>query len=322
MPFTITPTDVINEYGSYYINSGQNMQSLLLRPFEAFGTREAFTNVPTEDTQLRYSDVQVGEILQPYQDAFTAKGNVTFKPVTINLKPVKIDVSFNPQNLVYSWLGFLTSTSVDRTEWPFTRWVIEIYLLKQLFADLEEKVIYKGVFAAHVANTAGAAGITMDGAEKVINNGITATRIVPILIGAPSTDPVTWCTQVETFAKGLPEKYWEVAMTINMSRVLAKRYAEGKKAKYNMNYAQEADLFTVAGFETLRVKGRASMQGKTKIWATPLENAVFATKGFANANGFEIEKEKRNVHIFTDFHIGLGYLLEDLVFTSDSNLPA
>src|SRR3712207_3947885 len=130
MPNTvITPTDVINEFGSYYIDHGQNMSNLLMRPFEPFGTRDAFTNVPTDETQLRFSDVTVGEILQPYRDAYTPKGSVKFEPVTIDLQPVKIDQKFNPSNLVYSWLGFLTSEKTDRTTWPFTRWVIEVYLL-------------------------------------------------------------------------------------------------------------------------------------------------------------------------------------------------
>jgi hypothetical protein len=94
---TITATDVINEFGAHYVDEGQNMSSLLMRPFEAFGTREAFTNVPTNETQLKYSDVEVGEILQPYQDTYTPKGSVVFKPITVDLQQVKIDLQFNPE---------------------------------------------------------------------------------------------------------------------------------------------------------------------------------------------------------------------------------
>src|SRR4051812_15489532 len=110
---TITASAIVTDFGSFYRNEGQNMQSLLLRPFEAFGTRDAFTNVPTDSTQLRYSDVQVGEILQPYQDAYTPKGSVVFKPVSIDLQMVKVDQQFNPTKLVNTWLGFLTNEKTD-----------------------------------------------------------------------------------------------------------------------------------------------------------------------------------------------------------------
>lgn len=313
----ITATDVINEYGSHYINEGQNLSSLLMRPFEAFGTRDAFTNVPTNETQLHYSDVTVSEILQPYQDAYTPKGAVTFKPVTIDLQQVKVDQQFNPNNLVYSWLGFLTNNSTDRKTWPFTRWFIEVYLLNQLFEDLEKKAIYKGVKAAPTAGTAGNAADIINGVEKIIADAITASKITPIVTGAPATDPVAFCDQIEAFVKAIPELYWDRNLTLNMSRTLVLRYLEGKKKKYNMYYAQESDLLNVANFPNMRVKGRASMNGKNRIWATPIENAVFATKGFENANGFELESIDRNVKIWTDFHIGLGFLLMDLVFTND-----
>lgn len=317
---TINPADVIAAYGSYYIDQGQNLQNLLRRPFEAFGTRDAFTNVPTNDTQIRYSDVQVTEILQPYQDTFTAKGSVTFEPVTINLQQVKIDQQFNPNNLVYSWLGFLASNKTDRTTWPFVRWMIEYYLLNQNLHDLEKQVVYSGVKAAVVAGTAGAAVGVMDGVRKQINDAITAGKITTIATGAPNTDPLLWCEQVEAFVKGIPEIYWDRNLVINMSRTLAIRYVEGKKKKYNMYYAQEADLVTISNFPNMKVAGRASMLGATKIWATPVENAIFATKGFENLNGFELEKVDRSVKIWSDFHIGLGFLLPDLVFTNDRDL--
>jgi hypothetical protein len=317
MATTISPAAVITEYGSYYIDQGQNLQSLLLRPFNAFGTREAFTNVPTNDTQIRFSDVTVSEILQPYQDAFTAKGSVTFNPVTINLQQVKIDQQYNPNNLVYSWLGFLTSNNTSRETWPFTRWFIEVYLLNQLFDDMEMKAVYNGVKAAPTPGTAGNAADIIDGIGKQIADAITASKITPINTGAPSANAVDWCEQIEAFVKAIPELYWTKNLTINMSRTLALRYVEGKKKKYNMYYAQESDLMNVSNFPTMKVAGRASMINKNRIWATPIENAIFATKGFENANGFELERIDRNVKVWTDFHIGMGFLLNDLVFAND-----
>jgi hypothetical protein len=105
-----------------------------------------------------------------------------------------------------------------------------------------------------------------------------------------------------------------------MSRSYSLLFKEGMQKKYNINYAQVADLMTIRNFENFKVAGRDSMRASTNIWGTPLENAVFATKGFSNAQAFEIEKVDRKVKIYTDFHIGMGFLLGDLVFTNGEGL--
>jgi hypothetical protein len=313
---TITPTDVITAYGSHYIDEGQNMSNLLMRPFEAFGTREAFTNVPTNETKLRYADIVTGEILQAYQDAYTAKGSVVFTPVDLTLQQVKIDQSFNPNNLVYSWLGFLTNNKVDRTQWPFIKWFVEEYLLKQVFKDIETKVIFKGEKVAVTPGTAGAAIEVMDGVKVLLGD----PDITPIGVGAPPTDPRDFCVYMEEFCKGIDELYWDKKIKFNMSKTLRMRHREGRKLLYNMHYAQVSDLDKIDQFDNFSVAGRSSMKDSTNIWGTPVENAIFATKGFENAQGFEIEKEKRMVHIMTDFHIGLGFLLKDQVFNNGEGL--
>jgi hypothetical protein len=318
MATTITPTDVITEYGAYYIDQGQNMQSLLMRPFHAFGTRDAFTNMPTKDTQLRWADVEVGEILQRYQDTYTAKGSVTFTPVKIDLTQVKIDQSFNPNNLVYSWLGFLTSTNTDRTTWPFIRWFIEVYLLQKLWEDMESQVIYTGVQAAITPGTATAANGVIDGVKKIINDGIADMTSIPT--GAFAADPVDFVTQIEEFVKQVDKKFWNSKMTLNMNQDRKVQFVEGMQKKYNTYYAQVPETMAVRNFSNIMVKGRQSMDGSDKIWMTPIENAVFAVKGFENANGFELEKVDRTVKIWTDFHFGIGFLLKDLVFTNDLDM--
>lgn len=316
---TLTATDIIADFGSYYMDGGQGEKDLLMRPFEQFGTREALTLIPTNDTILRLSDVEVSEILQGYQDDFTPKGGVEFKPIEVLLTQLKVDQAFNPTFLQNTWLGFLASNKTDRTTWPFIRWFIEKYLLGQLDDDLEMKAIYKGSKVAIVAGTAGTAIGAMDGIRKQINAGITAGDITTIATGALSADPATFCTQIENFVASIPEKYWSKSMTLNMSRILARRYREGKRVKYNANYAQVSELSSVEETE-VSVAGRASMSGSDKIWMTLPGNYVLGVKGFENKNGFEIEKVDRKVKLYTDFWMGTGYLQGDLVYTNDRDL--
>ncbi len=314
---TINIADIITSFGSYYLDGGQNQQDLLMRPFEKFGTREVFNLRQTNDTILRLSDVEVSEILQGYQDAFTPKGGVVFKPVAIPLTQVKIDQEFNPNSLVSSWLGFLTNNKIDRSTYPFIKWFIEDYLLKQVDKDLEMKAIYNGKKVTPTPGTAGAAIEAMDGIKFQINTGIDDGDITPIATGALPADPADFVTMIEeVFADAIPEVYWQEGMTINMSMKNLKLYRRGRKKKYNMYYAQAADLDTVDD-TNLKVAGRFSMQGSDKIWATTSRNYVMGVKGFSNKNMFELEHVKRKVAVYSDWWIGIGYLLADEIFTND-----
>jgi hypothetical protein len=320
MATVITSSQVVSDFGAFYIDAGQNENNIHNKLMEPFGSMDSFRIIESEDTVLREANTAFTEVLQGFQKVFTPKGGVTFTPKAIPLFNVKVDELFYPDDLKNQWLSFLTSNSLDRTTWPFVRFFIEEYVLKQIKQDLELKGIYKGVYAAPTGGTANNAVDTMNGVKKLINDATTATAIASIVTGTPSTDPVVWCTQIEDFCKAMPELYWDQPMDLNMSRTLALRYRQGRKLKYNMYYGQAADLSQVANFENVTVEGLASMIGSTKIWMTPTLNAILGFKGSGNQGTVEVEKVDRQVKVYTDFWIGAGFIDDSLVFTNDQDL--
>ena len=317
---TITVTDIISQFGAYYQGNADRQKEVRQKLFYGFETAGAFTIEPTNDTVIRKSEAEVTEVIQPYQDAFTAKGSVTFTPFELLLKQMKIDQEFNPNQLVTTWLGFLTNNTVDRSQWPFIRWFIEMYLIPRSNQDMEKSVIYGGVYAAPTPGTAGASSAAMNGIKKVINDAITATDITPIVTGAFAVDPSDFVTQIENFCKEVPENYWSEGMQLNMSRTLARRFAEGNRAKYKMNYDMNNVGLNMVIDTNITVKGLFSHNGSSKIWMTPKENAILGVKGAANQNTFQIEHEKRKVAIYTDWFNGLGFVIPGIVFTNDQDL--
>lgn len=305
------------DFGDYYIDQGQNMENLHLLPFESFDTREAFTIVPTDQTLLRESNVEFESILQQYQDEFTPKGTVTFKPREIPLYQMKIDQHFNPTKLQRSWVAFLTSNKLDRAEWPFVRWMIEVYLMKQSMEDMEKYAIHNGVYEAPVDGVAGDPSKTMNGVNKILVDAEAAGDLTFINTGALSATPSTFVGQVEDFVKAWPEKYRRMGIVINMSRTLEERFVEGMQTKYNMQYAQVNALKAVRNFENVTVAGRPSLEGKSRIWGTPKYNAIMGVKGFENTNAFKIESSKRFVDIFSDWWAGIGFVNYEIVFCNE-----
>jgi hypothetical protein len=320
MDTVITITDILSQFGAFYQGNADRQKEVRQKLFYGFETAQCFTIEPTNDTVIRKSEAVVTEVIQPYQDAFTPKGSVVFKPFELLLKQLKIDQEFNPNQLVTSWLGFLTNNSVNRAEWPFIKWFVEMYLIPRSNNDMEKAVIFGGVYAAPTPGTAGTSAASMNGIKKVINDHITAARITTLATGAPSTTPETWVGQVEAFCKLVPENYWSEGMTLNMSRTLARRYAEGIRTKYKINYDMNGTGLDMVVDTNVKVKGLFSHNGSNKIWMTPKENAIMGVKGAANQNTFEIEHRQRKVSIYTDWFAGLDFVIPSLVFTNDQDL--
>lgn len=321
MATVINAAQVVADFGAYYINAGQNENDIHNAIREKFDSMSVFTVVDSEDTVLRAANATFAEALQSFQKAFTPKGGITFTPEAIPLFNVKVDESFYPDDLKYSWIQFLTSNNLDRTTWPFVRYFIEEYVLGQILTDLE-KNLYGAVYAAPTPGTAGAASAAFNGLKKIINDAITAATITPIVTGAPSATPATWAGQVETFTAGIPELYWDNVLNLNMSRSLKLRYIQGRRTKYNSNWGQTTQIDVVQDFEQVKINGFGSMTGQTKIWGTPKANAIMALKGGSNMNIVEVEKVDRQVKVYTDFWIGFGFIDPSKVYTNDQDLPA
>lgn len=314
-------TSIVAEFGAYYLNHGQNKKDLVKQLYYKSETDSIFTRRTTQDTVLRLSETSFARILQPFQKQFTPISGAVFKGITIPLYRMKIDFEEYPDTIADTWAAFLQDKNLDRRKWPLIKWLLEEHIIPQSEEDYELNEVYSGEHAAPVAGTAGAAGTAMNGIKTLINAGVSASSITPIVTGAPDADPVLFMQQIEAFCASIDKRYWKMGMEVNLSQELHLRYRQGKRKFYNMYYAQEKELDTVADFPNMRVAGRPSMAGSTKWFATPRWNAICGVKHAANRNVFEVEKQDRKVKIYTDWYKGIGFAIPELVYTNDQELP-
>lgn len=309
--------DILTEFGNFYIKGGQNMSSLYKQLHAKTITDSIGTAIFTDDTIFRASEARMDRVLQPFQKAWTPIGEVEFVPVGIEQFKMKVDSEESPDDLEASWLGFLSGPDIDRAQWPFVRWFIEMHLIPQLKQDYELNEVYAGEFAAPTPGTEGDPGTAMNGIKFLINKGIDDNRITPIVTGALETDPLDFCDQIEAFGDSINEKYLGVPMQLAMSKANELRFLRGYKKKYGttMDYRQNTD--GKVDLTALRVIGLPSMVGSDKIWATPKENFLVLGKKTANMDNMRVESVKRQLSFFTDFWRGVGFVIPEIVFTND-----
>jgi hypothetical protein len=277
-------------------------------------TTGIMTPAKTDETIYEYARGIISSLLQPFQKAYTAKGELTFTPNKILLKHFKVDFNLDPDDIEATWLGFLASESLTRKEWPIVRYALEQYLLPKMREEYELEVVYGGVEKAVTPNVAGAAKDIMNGLGKLLADGVAAGTINLVNLGALDADLIF--DQIETFTKAISNVYKSVPMEICMSPTWERAYLEDKRAQGYYQISGPGQINKSVDFTPFTVKGLPSMEGSNVIFATPKANMIHLTKKSINANKFNIEESKRQLAVMTDWWEGIGFGINQIVWTN------
>lgn len=322
----MTVSEIVTAFGAYYLNNGQNQNDIRMQLMRGFDTQQVFTQVVTDDTIWRAAEGSHSSIVQPFQVAFTPKGSATFKPVEIRQYNMKADLLEYPDTIKQNWLGFLSSTNPKRTEWPFIKYWIDQMVVPRIQQDIQLNEIGRGVYVAPTVGTPGADGTAMNGILKVLADHITAGRIVPIALGALPTDPVLLVEYFETYFKSIPMQYRNVPMNTYVPEWVILEYKKGYEKKYGLltNADTTSAGVTTIRFSNLTLVGLSSLNLKAngtpndRFFTTQKSNAIMLTKGLQNSKGiFDIQAFDRGVKLLTDWWIGIGFVIPELVWTND-----
>lgn len=327
-------TAVVTEFLARYTNEGQMMKDIRKQLFQQSVTEKFFKKRPWDNDYYRSVYATIDEVLQAFAIPFVKKGTLTFKPWEQKMGEFKIDDLMTPDNFRASWLGFLVEIAEpDRSKWPILKWYIMEMLLPSVEQDMEEKVAYWGwqvtgrsatpvvdgaTFVREFDNadtTVLPANATMDGIRTQIIKMVDQGRANVLNTGALSADPETFCTQIEDFVAAIPRTHRSKMDYLFMSEDLANRYADGRRAKYNVYYAQEGDLKAIKNSK-IKVQALPSMDGSEKIWTTPPSNRTQPVKS-DNKGKFDVQKQDRSVKLLNDWKKLLTLDVPELVYTND-----
>ncbi|MGY4385658.1 hypothetical protein ACVWYN_002704 [Pedobacter sp. UYP24] len=309
---TITVTDLVTEYGAFYKAGSQSLKDLRKKIFQPSVTEAFFTNRLTDSTRLELANATITRVLQAFQSAFTPLGDTTFTPQPIILDHLKIDADIIPHDLMETWLGFLALNGLKPADCPIVKYWLEELVIPQYWEDLEKYEIWNGKKLAIIPGTPSVASAAMNGIkEKLKGPGINI-----VTMGAAPTDPVQFVEYLEDYTGNIPELIRDKMDAHAMSTTLGLRFRQGMRAKYNLHYAQEADLMKMADFD-IKIQALPSMVGHTSIWSTIPENRIVANKNPKNQGVFDVQVSKRQVLALTDFHKGIGFWNNGLIYRTD-----
>jgi len=312
---SITTTAIVSEYGAFYQDAGQNKKRILNLLSQGREVTNFATPIKTDDTIFRLANATFRTLVQPFQKTFTQKGGVTIVPNELRVYRFKIDDEFMPDELYATWLGFLAKGGVDRKDWPFVKWLIEVYYARQIDQDMELNEYYKGVYSAPQAGVAGLDGTGMDGLKKLLQTGVDAGTINSVDLGG-ALDKASIFDQVELFTDSIAEVYQGIKMNVFMSRAWYKKYMQDKRAQGYYIKTSDKEIDGGIDFTPLDVKPLACMVGTDDIFCTPAENFLHLSPATFTKNSFKLEEAKRAVAVMADWSEGLGFGINQAVWTN------
>lgn len=331
--------EIVDQWGAVYIPEGQTEKDIKKMIFTEDDLSGDFRKVPNKGSVYKSAYTTIDEVLQAFQVPFLPKGDIEFKPIEYRLGQFKVDVTLQPDIFRRNWLGFLAQLDeVDRAKWPFIRWYIQEMLAKRISQDFIQKVAFYGWEVTNfvktpavpvvdeatftrefLAGTVTPANAAMDGILTTLIRLNSLGRANVINVGAWSTDPVTYVTQVENFVKAIPFELRGALDFLYTNKTRHELYRTGRRLKYNMQYAQVSDLDVVMDNENIRVKGTHAMAGSNKHWITTAANRTKPVQSDMT-NRFMVERNKRVVDIYNDWAYTLALDVPEFVFMCDNEL--
>lgn len=321
MAFTMT--DILAEYGSYYLKSGQNLsrlKSALAQPsvtLEKFGTR-----LFIDDTKYQMANPIFTSLLQPFRKAFEAKGDVDFHPNVIDLNHMKVDMSMYPHDIEASWLGFLAGQDASQLKnWPIVKYMLEQYMAVQIQEDKELNAVYKGEYDADGTT----ASDSMDGLKKKLVAASADTKYpCNIISGIGELTEASIFEQIEAYDEAIDDKYTNVPVIHFMSPYWVRQMKKAKRTKgyYLIESADQIDASV--DFTDHVIVGLPSMSGTNDLFSTVRQNLIHIIKRPSNLNAVNVDVQvaDRLVKVLADWWEAVGFGCNKLIWVSAETVGA
>lgn len=176
-----------------------------------------------------------GEILQPYQGAYTAKGSVAHAENKIRVRPIKSDTDWTEVDLAVWYGKFLASRfEAGKTpeNWTFPMFIMERVIVPKMYSEMNNNA-WNGIYAAPTPGTAGASIDSIDGFKKVIADHVTAGTTNVLASGTFTASTIR--ENVESFIDLLPEHVSGKGGRLLMSNANRRKYVRDYRDEFYAN---------------------------------------------------------------------------------------
>jgi hypothetical protein len=308
---TISVAEIVSEFGTYLGQNIQQIKRLLTQPTIS---QNFMTTVATKDLVYRASKAVVSDLVQGFQKAWTPKGTPAFTPRSIPQRRHKFDISFYPDEVVDTWLGFLTDEANARAQWPITRYILEQLIIPKINENRELSLIGIGDYEEPSEGVAQDTGKSMDGfctlLEDLKTAGTSNVNFISLDGGMTYHNVVE---NIEDFAAMIKPLYLSIGMRLFCSQNIYMAYHRRKRDLYGIMPTYDPKDDVILGTNMI-LTPLPSMATKDIIFATPKENFIRVLNRNEGASNIMVENVDRQIKIYADWHESVGFGIEEALF--------
>jgi hypothetical protein len=258
-----------------------------------------------------------GSILQPgNKDTFNPKKLGDFKPRTGKVRPAKFDLSWTPTDITNLWKSYLGYKAKmagegreDATTLPFANFFMA-QIIASVKHDIATQVVYKGVY-----NPAGTTPVDTVNGVKAIINACIADGSIPagqVLTGAAITD-ATAVDALELLTDKVTTEMEALDLICLVDPKVKRSYLRDYRNTYGSNTANTSYEKTIIEGSNIPMVTEIGLSGSGLEIITPRKNLLWLTNTMGGADKINVEKEKRNLHMFGDLEFAPEIARPDLV---------
>lgn len=292
----------IDAIQSYYLDHDEKVYQQV---YENPNYDRGKTTLYVEDKVILQAE-NTTEMLQPYQEEFTEKGQVQRLGRNLTTELYKIDLKESPRKYAKNnYFAHLRRMQTNDPYYfiPYEGWVVE-GILNRWSHDLATSVMWTGQKAAVTAGTAGAAADVVNGYLKIIADLVTATTITPITTAAmTNTNTVD---VIEAFVDSILTTPGAANATwyIHTAKSTITKYQRSYRAQHGQNiHAANFGIQQVEGYDNVFLVPEAGMPADALVMAKEGNLHV----GDGGPPSFIVEKHLRQYYILVDGRIGFEF---------------
>ena len=316
MASVLNASEIVREFGQYYVKEGQNRQRLVRALTVMPVTLEKHArHIRTTETTYKMANYRFGSVLQPFSPTFNPISDIEFVANEIPLRKIKVNARFTPDEIEDSWLGFMSgNTTRNKKDWPIVRFLMEEYLANQIAEDREMNMVYRGVRDDQGTTP----GSCVDGIHKLLVDGAGKSYPVNVISGLGELTEENAFDYIEAFDRAIDSRYWNRPVTIFVAPEIYRAFLTAYRANGFYTIYKENDINGVIDFTGRNhvLAPLPSMSGTKHIFATVPDNLLWLTNRDMNTASADVQAIHYDVDLMLDWWEGIGFACNQMVWTT------
>lgn len=284
--------------------------------------------------RLLTATIVVSEVSQPRKANWIAKGNATIRPEVMRVYPVQIDLTFSYwqlQQIETNWLNNFNKEGSYAYKMSFIQFLLGEYIKQAKNEDIESAFHGVHVETPEQHSTAVSYLLRQNGLLKQIFDARIAKKYRAFNVGNFTETNVF--DKINEMVEKLPNPVKRMPLQLVISKYWVKTYKNIYEANFNQATDYKGQIEHVKDYPNIIFVGRDELEGTDVCIITFMDN-IRPMENLPNEKtAYEMQKDKRDLHFFTDYKTGIGipyigYATDDpdlkysaqMIWTNDSAL--